>query len=103
MGATGHLAWSRAYAIRQERRLPALQPGWLWLRDSRNQLRSLRRRSRPQTPRGGSLILRAAEAEDREENNRQQKQTNPKAHSFPKTLSQVDDKNDQDYEINERN
>ena len=50
-----------------------------------------------------SLVLRAAEAEDREENKRQQKQTNPKAHSFPETLSQVDEKNDRDYEINERN
>ena len=75
------------------------------LRDSRNQLRRLRRsRNRcPRTPGGGSLILRAAEAEDREENNRQQKQTNPEAHSFPETLSQVDEKNDRDYEINERN
>jgi len=75
------------------------------LRESRNQLRRLRRsrNGRPRTPGGGSLILRAAEAEDREENNRQQKQTNPKAHSFPETLSQVDEKNDRDYEINERN
>ena len=73
------------------------------LRESRNQLRRLRR-SRCSWPQGGrSLILRAAEAEDREENNRQQKQTNPKAHSFPETLSQVDDENDRDYDINERN
>ena len=74
-------------------------------RDSRNRLRRLRRsrNRRARTPGGGSLILRAAEAEDREENNRQQKQTNSKAHSFPETLSQVDEKNDRDYQINERN
>jgi len=47
--------------------------------------------------------LRTAETQNREKDNWQQKQTNPKAHSFPETLSQVDDKNDQDYEINERN
>jgi hypothetical protein len=37
------------------------------LRDSRNQLRGLRRRSRRQTPSGGSLILRTAEAQNWEE------------------------------------
>ena len=42
----------------------------------------------------------AAEAENREENKRQQKQTNPKARSFPETLRQVDEKDDRDYEIN---
>jgi len=49
------------------------------------------------------LVLSAAEAESWEENDRQQKQTNSKTHSLSETLTQVDDKNDQDYEINERN
>ena len=93
------LGTTRSTVCSVERRLETA------LRDLRNQLRRLRRsRNRhPRTPGGRSLVLGAAEAEDREENKRQQKQTNPKAHSFPETLREVDEKNDRDYEIHQRN
>ena len=69
------------------------------LRDSRNQLRSLRRRDRRQTPGGGSLILRAAEAENREENNSQKSEAESEAHTFAEAFSQIDAENYADNEI----
>lgn len=71
------------------------------LRDSRNQLRRLwrSRNRRPGTPGGGSLILRAAEAEDREENNSQKSKAESEAHAFAEAFSQIDAENYTDYEI----
>src|SRR5438093_895755 len=73
----------------------------------RESLRSLRRWGHRRTCTHGSsgrpLILRAAEAENWEENNSQQNQTNPKPHAFPKTLRQVNAKNYPDDEVYEGN
>jgi hypothetical protein len=48
------------------------------------------------------LILRAAEAENREENNRQQNQPNPEAHAFAETLGYIDAQDDPNDEVDER-
>ncbi len=48
------------------------------------------------------MILRAAEAENREENNRQQNQPNPEADAFAETLGYIDEQNDRDDEVDER-
>ena len=48
------------------------------------------------------MILRAAEAENREENNRQQNQPNPEADAFAETLGYIDAQNDPDDEVDER-
>ena len=71
------------------------------LRDSRNQLRRLRRsrNGRPRTPGGGSLILRAAEAEDREENDSQKSEAKSEAHTFAEAFGQIDAENYADNEI----
>ena len=67
-----------------------------------NELRNLRYCSRRQTPRGGSLILRAAERENREENNSQQCKADSEAHAFAEALRQINAENYTDYEIHER-
>ena len=66
-----------------------------------NQLRRLRRsrNGRPRTPGGGSLILRAAEAEDREENDSQKSEAKSEAHTFAEAFGQIDAENYADNEI----
>ena len=48
------------------------------------------------------MILRAAEAEDREENNSQQSKADPEADAFAEAFGQIDAENYTDYEIHER-
>lgn len=62
----------------------------------------LRCASRRRTPSSRSLILRAAETENRPENESQKRETESEADSFPKTLCQVDAEDYRDYEIHER-
>src|SRR5439155_8800681 len=71
---------------------------------SAKRLRRLRRsrNRRPRTPSGGSLILRAAEAQNQEENKRQQQQADRKANSFAEAFGQIDAENYADNEIHER-
>jgi len=47
------------------------------------------------------LILRAAKAEDREENNSQQSKADSEAHTFAEAFGQIDAENYTDYEIHE--
>ena len=68
------------------------------LYDSRNQLRSLRRRFRRQTPSGGSQVLRAAEAKNREENDSQKNKADSEASAFAEAFGQINAKN---YAYNE--
>jgi hypothetical protein len=70
------------------------------LRTSQNRSRNLR--CRRQTPCSGSLILRTAEAENREENNSQKSKAESEAHAFAEAFSQIDAENYTDYEIHER-
>jgi len=65
-------------------------------------LRSLWRRSRRRTSSGGSLVLRAAEAENREENDSQKEQADAETRTFAEALSQIDAENNADDEIHER-
>ena len=62
----------------------------------------LRCGSRRRAPSSRSLILGAAETENRPENESQKRESESEADSFPKTFCQVDGKNYRDYEIHER-
>ena len=48
------------------------------------------------------MILRAAKAEDREENNSQQSKADSEAHTFAEAFGQIDAENYTDYKIHER-
>jgi len=62
-------------------------------------LRSLRRGARRQTSGRGSLILRTAEPENRQENDSQKSQTDPEARTFAKAFRQIDAENYADNKI----
>ena len=49
------------------------------------------------------MVLSAAEAKNQKENKRKQKEANPEACAFAEALRKIDDKNDQDNEVHERN
>src|SRR4029453_1614828 len=69
----------------------------------RNQLHGLRHRSRRRTPSRGSLILRTAEAKNREENNSQQSKADSEAYAFADAFGQIDAENNCHDEVNKRN
>ena len=101
--ATGHLAWFVALPSGGGRRLLGSTAKVLCYVIREISLRTLRRRSRRQASSGGSLMLPAAEPENREENSSYQDQTNPNSNAFPKTLCQVNAKNYPDDEVYEGN
>ena len=101
--ATWHLAWFVAVPSGGADAYWVPQPKWLCYVIREISLRTLRRRSRRQASSGGSLMLPAAEPENREENSSYQDQTNPNSNAFPKTLCQVNAKNYPDDEVYEGN
>ena len=65
-------------------------------------LRSRGRRARRRPASGGSLILRAAESENREENDSQKSEADSEAHAFSEAFRQIDAENYADNKIHER-